>query len=113
MYLTDEAVQATLNVMGAFPAGSVLVMDFVSSNYTTANSTEVTAVDNLRNMVSGMREPFLSEYMPDELVARLKQAGFLKAEVPTVGEFAHQYLGGDLERLEMHPNAQYLAVARV
>ena len=113
MYLTDEAVKGTLGVMAGFASGSSLIMDFVSPSYETATSEQKSSVDDLREIVSGMREPFLSEYMPNELGERFKQAGFSSSEFPTIGEFADRFLDGNLDRLEMHPKAQYLAIARV
>jgi len=113
MYLTDEAVKGTLAVLAGFALGSALIMDFVSPSYETATSEQKSSVDDLRNIVSGMREPFLSQYSVDDLAARFKDAGFVKAEFPTIGAIADQYLDGNMDRLEMHPKAQYLAVARV
>jgi len=113
MYLTDEAVKGTLAVLAGFAPGSTLIMDFVSLSYETATSEQKSSVDDLRKIVSGMREPFLSEYSVDELANRFEMAGFGKSEFPTIGALADQYLDGNMDRLEMHPKAQYLAVARV
>ena len=113
MYLTDEAVRGTLAVMAGFASGSSLIMDFVSPSYKTATNEQKSSVDDLREIVSGMREPFLSEYMPNELGERFRQAGFSSFEFPTIGEFAERFLDGNLDRLEMHPKAKYLAIARV
>lgn len=113
MYLTDEAVRGTLGVMAGFAPGSSLIMDFVSPSYETATSEQKSSVDDLREIVSGMREPFLSEYMPTELGERFRQAGFSSSEFPTIGEFADRFLEGNMDRLEMHPKAKYLAIAHV
>ncbi len=113
MYLTDEAVRGTLAVMAGFAPGSSLIMDFVSPSYETATSEQKSSVDDLREIVAGMREPFLSEYLPKELAQRFDDAGFSSSEFPTIGEFADQYLNGNLNRLEMHPKAKYLAIARI
>ncbi len=113
MYLTDDAVKGTLDVLGGFPSGSTLIMDFVSPSYETATNEQKSSVDDLRKIVAGMREPFLSEYSTVALANRFAGANFSKSEFPTIGDIADQYLGGDLDRLEMHPKAQYLAVARV
>lgn len=113
MYLTDEAVKATLDVMGSFAAGSALVMDFIMPDYDTATTAEESSVEDLRKIVSGMSEPFMSQYSVAELGERFASAGFSSSEFPTVGEFAEQYLSGDKSRLQMNPAAHYLAVARV
>jgi len=113
MYLTDEAVKATLEVMGGFAPGSSLIMDFVSPSYETATYEQKNSVDDLRKVVAGMREPFRSEYMPELLAERFSGAGFSASEFPSIGEIADRFLDGDLDRLEMHPKAQYLAIARV
>ncbi len=113
MYLTDEAVKGTLGVMAGFALGSSLVMDFVSPSYETATNEQKSSVDDLRKIVAGMREPFLSEYSVADLSDRFEAAGFSRSHFPMIGEFADQYLNGNLDRLEMHPKAQYLAVAYV
>jgi len=113
MYLTDEAVRGTLKVMAGFAPGSALIMDFVSPSYDTATTEQKSSVDDLRNIVAGMREPFRSEYMVEDLADRFSDAGFSQSEFPTIGEIADRFLDGNLDRLEMHPKARYLAVARV
>jgi len=113
MYLTDEAVKGTLAVMGGFAAGSALIMDFVSPSYETATGEQKNSVEDLRKIVAGMREPFRSEYMPDELAQRFAGGGFSASEFPSIGEIADRFLDGNLDRLEMHPKAQYLAIGRV
>ena len=113
MYLTDDAVRSTLKVIGAHAAGSALIMDFISPRYETSTDADDNSVEDLRKIVSGMSEPFLSQYMPDELGERFSEAGFTAYEIPTIQEFADQYLDGNAARLEMNPAAQYLAIARV
>jgi len=99
--------------MASFAPGSSLVMDFVSPSYETATSKQKSSVDDLRDIVAGMQEPFLSAYSSEDLGARFSEAGFGSSEFPTIGEFADKFLGGNLDRLEMHPKANYLALARV
>ena len=113
MYLTDEAVKATLDVMGRFATGSTLVMDFIMPDYETATRREENSVEDLTKIVANMREPFLSQYTTNDLSERFESAGFSANYFPTVGEFSDKFLAGDRARLEMDPNAQYLAVARV
>ena len=113
MYLTDEAVKGTLEVMGGFASGSTLVMDFIMPDYDTATTSEENSVEDLSKIVSNMREPFLSYYSTDDLSNRFEGAGFKTISFPTVGEVCERYLDGDKDRLEMNPAAQYLAVARV
>ena len=113
MYLSDEAVKSTLNVLGGFETGSILVMDFIMPEYDAASGGEDNSVADLTKIVAEMREPFLSQYMPEELGERFAAAGFSRGEFPTIKEFSAQFLDGNFERLQMHPNAQYLAIARV
>lgn len=113
MYLTDEAVKGTLKVLAGFAPGSALIMDFVSPDYDVATDEQKSSVDDLREIVSGMSEPFLSAYLADDLASRFEGAGFSVSEFPTIGEFADQFLESNLARLEMHPKANFLAIARV
>ena len=113
MYLTDDAVKATLDVVSDFAPGSALIMDFVSPSYETATGEQTSSVDDLRSIVANMQEPFLSEYSVEDLADRFRGAGFSRSEFPMIGEIADRFFEGNLSRFEMHPKAQYLAIAHV
>lgn len=112
MYLTDEAVRKTLETVTAFPAGSCLIMDFVQPDYTDAGVADAGSVDNLRKVVAGMREPFLSEYSVPELTKVFEETGFTGSDFPTIGEFMDRYMPKD-NNIKIAGDAQFLAIGRI
>ena len=55
MYLTDQAVRATLKVLGRYPIGSELIMDFISPSYVLEGGISEKSVDYLQKVVSAIR----------------------------------------------------------
>jgi len=95
MYLTDEAVRATLSVMGQYPIGSQMVMDFVSPSYVRAGNVVSDSVQNLQEVVSEMGEPMKSKYFVPELDEILKDSGFSKVDFLTSRWLVDNYLQGN------------------
>ena len=95
MYLTDETVKATLGVLGGFPSGSELVMDFLPDH--TGNSREMIpkSVAALTEQVSQMGEPMLSKYNEATLDTRLYEAGFSNVDYYGRSRIVNDLLGGD------------------
>ncbi len=94
MYLSDEAVKSTLSVMGSFPPGSEMVMDFISPTYATVGGLVEDSVQQLQSVVTKMGEPILSQYYEDELEERLRAAGFTQVEFLTARWLIDNYLDG-------------------
>ncbi len=94
MYLTDEAVRSTFAVMGAYPKGSEMVMDFISPSYVTAGGVPENSVDDLQNVVSNMGEPLKSKYYESDLEMLLKEAGFSTVKFLNAAWLVENYLGG-------------------
>jgi len=94
MYLSDEAVKATLGVMGEFPKGSQMVMDFISPSYVEAGEVSESSVENLREVVSKMGEPMKSKYYESELEEILRQSGFSEVHFRNAKWLVDNYLGG-------------------
>ena len=67
MYLTPATVQATLAVLGKFPPGSQLIMDFAMPDATHPDEQLQDPVGELNRVVSEMGEPFESTYTEQEL----------------------------------------------
>jgi len=85
MYLTDEAVKSTFAVMGAYPKGSEMVMDFMSPSYVEAGKVSEDSVADLQKVVSEMGEPMKSKYYESELEKMLKTAGFSQVDFLNAG----------------------------
>ena len=110
-YLTAEAVTSTLSVLGAFPKGSELVMDFVLPDYSRQNQDVPDGVDQLQKIVSQMGEPFLSLHTEDELEASLKNAGFTEVHFQYVRDLNERFLAGKHELNSLAPDTMSLLSA--
>ena len=111
MYLSDEAVKNTLAVMGKFPKGSLMVMDFIMPQEDYAERQIDDPVSDLAIIVGNMSEPFKSLYNVDELNKRFMEAGFTSAEFPEFGDVLKSVVG-DYKNSSSPENAKYLAIAR-
>ena len=111
MYLTDEAVKTTLGVLGKFPKGSEIVMDFISPSYVLAGGIAEDSVAQLSKVVSQMGEPIKSQYYEDELEAILNEAGFSKVKYLSAKWLVENYLGGNKAAFDMPEEATSILYA--
>jgi methyltransferase (TIGR00027 family) len=81
-YLTEEAVMATLDVVGNFPPGSELAMDLMTPNSARQSDDMSEGMRLMLNAVAKSGEPFKSAYEPEVFEAHLRQRGF--ASIQTV-----------------------------
>jgi len=113
MYLTDDAVKSTFSVMGKFPSGSELIMDFISPAYVNNADIADDSVAQLSEVVSQMGEPILSKYYESELEERLIDAGFRAVDFFSAGLLKDRYLGGGSDAYQIPDEATYLLSATV
>ena len=111
MYLTDEAVKSTFSVMGAYPKGSEMVMDYISPSYVTATGMVENSVEQLQEVVSKMGEPLKSKYYESELKEMLKSAGFGAVNFLNARWLIDNYLGGETGAFEMPDEATSILTA--
>jgi methyltransferase (TIGR00027 family) len=76
MYLTDEAIQATLDFVAAMPAGGGLAFDYAVPR-SSLGWTARLVHDALARRVAAAGEPFRTFFDPRALHERLSRAGFL------------------------------------
>lgn len=111
MYLTREAVAATLGRTAALAPGSTLVMSFLVPLELADPEVRpgmVRALEGAR--ASGT--PFLSFFEPQELVALARDAGFREARHMASGTLAQRYFTGRTDGLRLPDPAEELLVAR-
>jgi len=111
MYLTDEAVRATLGVMGAYPKGSEMVMDFISPSYVLEGGVPEDSVDYLQKVVTDMGEPVKSKYYENELEEILKSVGFSIVDFLSAKWLVDNYLGGEKKAFDMPDKATSILTA--
>jgi len=111
MYLTDEAVRSTLGVMGAYPKGSEMVMDFISPSYVLEGGVAENSVEQLQKVVTEMGEPIKSRYYENELEEILKGSGFSQVNYLTAKWLVDNYLGGEKKAFDMPDKATSILTA--
>ncbi len=111
MYLTDEAVRATLGVMGAYPKESEMVMDFISPSYVLEGGVPEDSVTQLQKVVTEMGEPIKSKYYESELEEILKGAGFRGVDFLSAKWLIDNYLDGNKAAFDMPDKATSILTA--
>ena len=113
MYLTPPTVQATLAVLGQFPQGSQLIMDFAMPDATHPDEQLQDPVGELNRVVSEMGEPFESTYTEQELETSLKEAGFSDVSFYTVERILDSFLNGNRDICSVPDEACFLLAATI
>ena len=113
MYLTDQAVRATLKVLGRHPSGSELIMDFISPSYVLEGGIAEKSVDYLQKVVTDMGEPVKSKYYEHELEAILQESGFSSVEFLSAKWLVDNYLDGDKAIFDMPDRATSILSATI
>ncbi len=93
MYLTEEAIDQTLNFVLAMPRSSEIVLDFTVPNELIAPE-QASVVATVLAGVAQQGEPFVTRFAPEELAAKLKAAGFSKVvHLPPQAAFNRYFVG--------------------
>jgi len=111
MYLTDEAVKSTLAVLGQYPPGSELVMDFISPEYQQAGGLAEDSVAQLSQVVADMGEPMKSKYLESELEQMLRDVGYGEVKFLSARWLVNTYLGGNNAAFNMPDAATSILMA--
>jgi methyltransferase (TIGR00027 family) len=82
MYLNEDAIDAVLHTVAAFPAGSEIVLTFSSPGGPPSL---------LAQRAATYGEPWISYLEPDEIEKKLRGAGFSKVEFLTASEAEARY----------------------
>jgi methyltransferase (TIGR00027 family) len=110
MYLTKEAVAATLRQVATLAPGSTFVMSFLLP----LEMADPEARPGLEMAAKGAREsgtPFINFYMPDEILAVAREAGFREARHISAAALTERYFAGRPDGLRPPNNAEELVVA--
>jgi methyltransferase (TIGR00027 family) len=110
MYLTRKAVVATLRHVATLAKGSTLAMSFLLP----IEHTDPDVRPGMQLALDGAREsgtPFLSFFMPAEMVALAREAGFREAQPVTAETLAERYFANRVDGLRPPNNAEELLVA--
>jgi methyltransferase (TIGR00027 family) len=110
MYLTREAIAATLGQAAALAAGSTFVMTFLLP----IELAEPEVRPGLEMAVRGARAsgtPFVSFFTPAEMLALAREAGFREVRHVSAADLAARYFAGRTDGLRPPINSEELLVA--
>ena len=110
MYLTRDAIAATLRQVAALAAGSTLVMSFLLP----IELADPEARPGMERAAEGARAsgtPFLSFFTPAEMLALAREAGFKEARHVSAATLAQHYFAGRTDGLRPPNDSEELLVA--
>ena len=110
MYLTKDAIAATLGQVAALAPGSTLAMTFLLP----LELADPEARPGLQLAEKGARAsgtPFISFFMPAEMLTLASEAGFREVQHVSAATLAERYFAGRADGLRPPNNAEELLVA--
>lgn len=110
MYLTREAIAATLREVASLAAGSTLVMSFMLP----IELAEPEVRPGIEAAARGARAsgtPWLSFFTPDEMLTLAREAGFSDVQHVSADALSARYFAGRTDGLRLPSNSEELLVA--
>jgi methyltransferase (TIGR00027 family) len=109
MYLTESAIDATLNAVLQFPRGSEIVLTFASretedlsdaaADAPSRRDSDVASGSKLAAIVAGIGEPWITYYQPDEIERKLRGIAFSDVLLFTPEMASERYFAGRADAL--------------
>lgn len=110
MYLTKDAIMATLRQVAALAQESTFVMSFMLP--IELNDPEIRfGVERAAEGARASGTPWLSFFTPEEILALAREAGFRKVEHVSAATLAERYFAGRMDGLRPPGNSEELLVA--
>jgi methyltransferase (TIGR00027 family) len=110
MYLTREAIVATLRQVAALAPGSTLAMSFMLP-IEMADPEVRPGIERAAEGARANGTPFISFFMPEELLAMARDAGFQVVSHVSAAALAQRYFSGRADGLRPPSNSEELLVA--
>ena len=110
MYLTTDAIAATLRQVATLAPGSTFAMTFLMP----LESADPEVRPGLQRAAEGARAsgtPFISFFMPPEILSMARDAGFKEARHVSAAALAERYFAGRTDGLRPPNNTEELLVA--
>jgi methyltransferase (TIGR00027 family) len=110
MYLTREAIAATLRQVAALAAGSTLAMTFLLP----LELMDPEVRPGFQMAEKGARAagtPFLSFFTPEEMLALAREAGFREAQHVSAADLNQRYFAGRTDGLRLASSEELLVAA--
>jgi len=110
MYLSKEAILATLRQVAALAPGSTLVMTFILP-LSMADPEDRPGLEMGEKGARASGTPFISFFRPEEMLALAREAGFKKVRQVSAADLAERYFAGRTDGLRPPNNAEEILVA--
>jgi methyltransferase (TIGR00027 family) len=110
MYLTREAIAATLRRVAALAPCSTLVMSFMLPIELLDAPVRV-GVERAAEGARASGTPFISFFTPPEMLALAREAGFKKVQHVSAATLAQRYFSGRTDGLRPPDNSEEMLVA--
>jgi methyltransferase (TIGR00027 family) len=111
MYLTRNAIMATLRQVAALASGSALVMSFMLPIELVDPEVRV-GVERAAEGARAAGTPFISFFTPADMLALAREAGFKDAQHVSADMLAERYFTGRADGLRPPRNSEELIVAK-
>jgi methyltransferase (TIGR00027 family) len=111
MYLTRDAIDATLRQVASLASGSTLAMSFMLP----IEMADPDVRPGIERAAAGARAagtPFISFFLPSEMLAMARDAGFKDVQHVSAAALAERYFAGRTDGLRPPNNSEELLVAR-
>jgi methyltransferase (TIGR00027 family) len=112
MYLTEDAIVATLREVAAFASGSTFVMSFLCPIEMLDPEIRI-AVERAAEGAHASGTPWISFFKPDQIMALAREAGFKQVQHVSAAALAERYFSGRVDGLRPPDNSEELLVATV
>lgn len=110
MYLTQEAIEATLRQIATLAPGSTLAMSFMLPIELLDPEVRV-GVERAAEGARAAGTPFLSFFTPAEMLALARKAGFKEVQHVSAAALAERYFAGRTDGLRPPNNSEEMLVA--
>ncbi|HKN00304.1 MAG TPA: class I SAM-dependent methyltransferase [Candidatus Binataceae bacterium] len=103
-YLTEEAIDRTLEIVRRLPSGSEIVFEYaLALELLSREEQEEIAADEASKKAMGINEPALSRFTPVQLNAKLRWIGFSEAMDFSPEDAQQRYFQGRRDGLSADP----------
>jgi methyltransferase (TIGR00027 family) len=111
MYLTKEATATTMRQVAGLAEGSTFAMSFLLP-LELADPEVRPGMEMAEKGARAAGTPFISFYLPSEILALARESGFRDAEHVSAAAIAERYFAGRSDGLRPPNNAEELLIAR-
>lgn len=111
MYLTREAISATLRQVATLAPGSTLAMTFIVPPDEIAEHDQRSQMQEVAQSARASGTPFLSFFRPAEMLALAREAGFREVQHVSGEDLAQRYFSQRTDDLRPPANGEAFLVA--